>query len=542
MKNLYTLLLFAAFFLNVGVENTANSQDTMRFRNRNAIERSELLPETSWLVVSDGLEQRIITIQDGMNCAYRTFNNVAMTNIEVHGANFNNARFDNVDFRQAIFVDCDFSNAEFTNVRCDGYTCFQDCKFDGAVLRGFDPGEYPYRTTYKELSENSNNSVILEYAKRRFVNCGDVNPMDFSDILLKGSFIALEGKQVEKTANVRLKKYADICIFNQDESSSFQGFDFSDSLISSSSFINVDFTDAVFENAVLDNVHFDNCTLSIDQIRATWNYKNGHMEKIWLPDEIQAVVDWEDFRNSKSYQIKKLTNADSLVRLSMTSKGGEASNLVQRFLEEATLYLRREKLVALASDLSSDKKCLCYNSLKNWNLRDFDLSGTYVVAHNFANADFQDSVINNVCFVSLKKVNQSQDELFSKKQLESTKSYKEKDLKGMFFSNICDIRGVDFSGCDLSNSVFRTDLTGVNFEDAIITGCVFDVDAIIPPDQHYSDFSFDSERKKQNNQYRSQYLSELRNQLNKTWNYKMNEMDSVVFPISRGNARLTITR
>ena len=61
----------------------------------------------------------------------------------------------------------------------------------------------------------------------------------------------------------------------------------------------------------------------------------------------------------------------------------------------------------------------------------------------------------------------------TKETLYSTKSWKEKNLRGVRFTSAFDLRGVDFSGCDLTGAYFATSLEGANFDGATITKCRF---------------------------------------------------------------------
>ena len=57
--------------------------------------------------------------------------------------------------------------------------------------------------------------------------------------------------------------------------------------------------------------------------------------------------------------------------------------------------------------------------------------------------------------------------------LYSTKSWKEKDLRGVWFNRFFDLRGADFSGCDLRGAAFETTLKDVDFSGADLRGAKF---------------------------------------------------------------------
>ena len=107
------------------------------------------------------------------------------------------------------------------------------------------------------------------------------------------------------------------------------------------------------------------------------------------------------------------------------------------------------------------------SSLKNINFKDADLTGSEFDRADVSGADFTDAIINDVWMDSSN---------FTSQQLESTKSYKQKDLSGVtmrYLDNIS-FEGKDLSGFDFSGARFdRVNFRNAILEDAIINDVYF---------------------------------------------------------------------
>ena len=106
------------------------------------------------------------------------------------------------------------------------------------------------------------------------------------------------------------------------------------------------------------------------------------------------------------------------------------------------------------------------SSLQNANFKDADLTGSDFGHADLSGADFTDATINNVY---LDRSN------ITSQQLESTKSYKQKDLSGVDMTRLdISFDGKDLSGFNLSNAnLERINLENAIFEDAIINDTRF---------------------------------------------------------------------
>lgn len=107
------------------------------------------------------------------------------------------------------------------------------------------------------------------------------------------------------------------------------------------------------------------------------------------------------------------------------------------------------------------------SSLKNINFKDADLRGSVITRADVSGADFTDAIINDVWMDNSN---------FTSQQLESTKSYKQKDLSGVtmrYLDNIS-FEGKDLSGFDFSGARFdRVNFRNAILEDAIINDVYF---------------------------------------------------------------------
>lgn len=106
------------------------------------------------------------------------------------------------------------------------------------------------------------------------------------------------------------------------------------------------------------------------------------------------------------------------------------------------------------------------SSLQNANFKDADLTGSDFGHADLSGADFTDAIINDVWMDRSNITSQ---------QLESTKSYKQKDLSGVNMTRLnISFEGKDLSGFDLSNTnLERINLENAIFEDAIINDARF---------------------------------------------------------------------
>jgi len=109
-------------------------------------------------------------------------------------------------------------------------------------------------------------------------------------------------------------------------------------------------------------------------------------------------------------------------------------------------------------------------SLTNANLTGADLTSSIFRSTILKDAIFTDAIISGARFYS---THNSDEYLLTKEQLYSTKSYKDKDLRGVYFASYNDLSGWDFSGQNLTSAILRARITGADFTNAIIAKANF---------------------------------------------------------------------
>ncbi|MFI3291358.1 MAG: pentapeptide repeat-containing protein [Opitutales bacterium] len=106
-------------------------------------------------------------------------------------------------------------------------------------------------------------------------------------------------------------------------------------------------------------------------------------------------------------------------------------------------------------------------SFENANLKNVSFDDSNNGSSSFYNTNFANAIIAKCRF------KYATNEGFTKEQLYSTKSYKDKDLEGIDFSS-CILKGWSFSGQNLKNANFaNSDLSGVDFSFANLEGVNF---------------------------------------------------------------------
>ncbi|MCL4192239.1 MAG: pentapeptide repeat-containing protein, partial [Thermoguttaceae bacterium] len=71
----------------------------------------------------------------------------------------------------------------------------------------------------------------------------------------------------------------------------FSRFPFSGVNMTGSTFFGCDFSGASFADSVVTAAQFsESAGLTVEQIKSTWNYKQGRMEGIILPEDVAQVL------------------------------------------------------------------------------------------------------------------------------------------------------------------------------------------------------------------------------------------------------------
>lgn len=448
-----------------------------------------LLPRARYLLVfpnnrlGEGIRwsvPEVVAIRDGMNLSKMDLSRQSFANVEIRDVNFSEAYFNESDFRQCVFVRCNFSKAWLADVKTDDYTKFIDCNFEGAglrgkVVKGIPPEQIEQIKARKPLGDEREN--LDAYSGDYFPEVAEA-PRDFTGAVITGAFENLTGKEIACSLSAKRKDYSDFCVYannaktrlkQESEYLDFKNYDFSNAMLYNCGFSGVDFTGASFENAVLNTVSFSHCVVSLEQIKSTWNYRNRQLEVVSLPEEIRTQLDREEFYNSESFKEKRI----------LANEYNEAKFAFLKQVRGSALW-DNPKDPSLVNPESSvlKEKCFYYPCIDGWNLSGMDLSDSLIVAVSAQGTDFTDAEIEGAYFQGRVQYMLSDylygypDGMIVKEQLESTASYKRKRLRGVKFGSIFNLTGVDFSNCDLTNSIFHCNLIGVDLTDAVITGCV----------------------------------------------------------------------
>ena len=212
-----------------------------------------------------------------------------------------------------------------------------------------------------------------------------------------------------------------------------------------------DYTNSNFASANLTNASFIDATLS------GANFTNANLNYVSFVD---ALLDDADFTNS----IITNTNMGKVVVRGFT----------------------KEQLYSTASYKNRDLTgiILANNNLKDWNFSEQNLSGTRFNLADLTGVDFTNSIITSAYI--------GYSDNFTKEQLYSTASYKNKDLTGVQFDDL-KMNGWNFAGQNLTNVSFSgTSLSNADFTDSIITGAslYFATDRGFKKEQFYSTLSY----------------------------------------------------
>lgn len=343
--------------------------------------------------------------------------NFAEQNLQ--GANFSNSNVSGVDFTDANIKDANFywgydNNGHWNNN--DGGLTFEQLittkSYKDKDLGAIDLGGWWGATDYVGNKRNL----------RR-----DLSGWDLSEQNLVGASF--------RSANVRNTNFEDAIITNADFSSEF------DSIIGVGAVRNT--TD----------------TLTSAQLYSTASYKNKNLSGVSFEGISVAGWDLSDQNmDEANFNSADLTGTD----ISNASiKDASFNNTTKYGFTADQLYSTTSyKAGNLGSiDLGS-------NDLTGWSFAGQDITNASFYRSDMTDADFTDARINGTIFESA--LNGS----FSKEQLYSTASYKDKDLQGINLRSN-NMNGWDFTGQNMQNAhVGYTSLGGANFTNADMRGAI----------------------------------------------------------------------
>ena len=304
-------------------------------------------------------------------------------------------------------------------------------------------------------------------------NSATLNDTDFTDTNLTNANFTkatLTGADLSG-AEIRGAKFANATGFT------------SEMLCSTASYANKDLSGVYVSYATIDGVNFDGVNLS-DVSFFLCTISNVDFTKTATPDfnltlqsSTLSNVNFTGL-NLEKVQLSGVTYGEGVNYTDVILPSGSAhlGEIPTEVLMQTWNYKSRTLNLALFNnnrlnglDLEGFRVSSNFSgsSLQNANFKDADLTGSDFGHADLSGADFTDATINDVWMDRSNITSQ---------QLESTKSYKQKDLSGVNMTRLnISFEGKDLSGFDLSNTnLERINLKNAIFEDAIINDARFD--------------------------------------------------------------------
>ncbi len=198
--------------------------------------------------------------------------------------------FRNADLRGTIFSSCDLRECDFTGAAIDGMS------MNGGTIR------FEQLTATKNFSEGNLHGTGfggvtspdkwelsgLDLTGARFNGSGLLNKADLSDAIIRDCDLRCEidQRQLSSTRSYREGDLSRLRLWY----ANLKGLDFSGMCLSGCHFRHCDFTGVALDDAVISSAQFSDCLITVDQIKSTWNFRHGRMDRIVLPTEIVAAI------------------------------------------------------------------------------------------------------------------------------------------------------------------------------------------------------------------------------------------------------------
>jgi uncharacterized protein YjbI with pentapeptide repeats len=253
-------------------------------------------------------------------------------------------------------------------------------------------------------------------------------------------------------------------------------------------------TNADLTGAIVTGARFNDTTsrgFTKEQLYSTASYQQKNLQGIALASN--ELTGWD-------FSGQNLTNAD-LSRSTLTNVNLSRSTLTNVNLSGAVVTgadlrdttsrgFTKEQLYSTASYQAQDLRGigLAQNDLSGWNLAGLNLAGASFDSATLTSANLNGANLTNAILAfsrlnganltdTVVKGSQFQDTTrlgFTKEQLYSTASYKQKDLEGTYFWGENDFTGWNFAGLNLSGARFdNANLTNADLTDALVKGAGF---------------------------------------------------------------------
>jgi uncharacterized protein YjbI with pentapeptide repeats len=222
-----------------------------------------------------------------------------------------------------------------------------------------------------------------------------------------------------------------------------------------------DFSNAVITDTVITGAKFSQCTgITIEQLQSTANYKNKNLLGFGAENIDFTTSDFSDYNltdASFKFSILKNVNFDNACITGTNFACTTILGFTQAQLQSTSNYKIKD---LNGIDLSA-------NDLTAWEFSNQNLSNARFCGAILSNAKFTDAIITGANFWLTTYQG------FTQSQLQSTSSYKTKDLTGIQLTQD-DLTGWDLSGQNLSYSSFSdSTLKNSDFSNAVITNAIF---------------------------------------------------------------------
>jgi len=216
------------------------------------------------------------------------------------------------DLRNATFVAGDFTESDFTDAIIMGATFFKS-KITPAQIastRRYVSDQHDYTNPFRRLVPRSAYPRLWGYGDLGFSDM-DLSEWDFANADLRGArfcrvnlagvdftnadirgahfYRSLDRQQLFATMSYRTGNLVDMVFTRVD----FSAVDLSRQNLTGSRFVLCDFSKADFTDSIITGTDFSACVRNpptTEQIQSTWNYKQGRMEGIRLPEGIAEAL------------------------------------------------------------------------------------------------------------------------------------------------------------------------------------------------------------------------------------------------------------
>lgn len=402
----------------------------------------------------------------GVLLNHRPLHQAVLGTYDLSGSTFANSDLRDAKLDSATLTDVNFSNAfiagaDFSSTTSRGFSRqqlystasyeeknLQQIRLDGNDLSNWDLARQ--NLAYASMSHSNLTDVKLMAADLRHANL-QYSTMSGAD--LRGAIIteanfgdtSLTAEQIYSTTSYQTRNLRGIVLSDND----LHGWDLRNQNLTGALLFHAQMANADLEQANLTNAKMSLANLTSAKLNGA-NLSGAEMHEV-------------DLRNS-DLSAAILTNTElggsRLAGANLTS----ARITGARFGSFAGPGISRTQLYSTASYRD---RALQGIGLERLNLTDWNLSG-----QNLTNADLRSAILRGVDFtdaiVAHVDFTETTSRGFTKEQLYSTASYRDKNLRGIrMFDN--DLAGWDLSGQDLTRSnLSQAYLAGADFSDAIV--------------------------------------------------------------------------